>query len=227
MEAQKPVVELELYFIRHGESMGNVGYGRDNLTFEEKHDPLLTEKGVMQAADAGEFLKETDFDYVYSSGLLRAVQTATEILKKQPTEKELNILPLLTEVGVKPEYEGADISEIREFRNNAVVAKDVDTSKPLVCYSQFSNEDELFARAEETVKYLLSHHRSGEKVAVVSHAAFLTIVIFWIMGFKDKCPVFDIDINNTGITKVIFYKEGTNKYGDIVFKYINSTAHLK
>ena len=227
MEAQNPVVELELYFIRHGESMGNVGYGRDNLTFKEKHDPLLTEKGVIQAAYAGEFLKETDFDYVYSSGLLRAVQTATEILKKQPTEKELNILPLLTEVGVKPEYEGANIAEIREFWNNAIVAKDIDTSKPLVCYSQFSNEDELFDRAEETVKYLLSHHCSGEKVAVVSHAAFLTIVIFWIMGFKDKCPVFDIDINNTGITKVIFYKEGTNKYGDIVFKYINSTAHLK
>ncbi len=227
MEVQKPVVELELYLIRHGESMGNVGYGRDNLTFKEKHDPLLTEKGVCQAAAAGEYLKETDFDFVYSSGLLRAVQTATEILKKQPSEKELNILPLLTEVGVKPEYEGADISEIREFWNKAVVAKDIDPSKPLVCYSLFSEEDELFVRAEETVKYLLSHHNSGKKVAVVSHAAFLTIVIFWIMGFKEKCPVFDIDINNTGITRVIFYKKGTNKYGDIVFKYINSTAHLK
>jgi lipopolysaccharide cholinephosphotransferase len=29
------------------------------------------------------------------------------------------------------------------------------------------------------------------------------------------------------ITKVVFYKSGTNRYGDIVFECINETAHLK
>lgn len=226
MDTQKPIVELDLYLIRHGESKGNAGYGRDNLTIKESNDPYLTEKGTAQAIAAGEFLKDTDFDVFYSSGLLRAVQTASEIMKLQSDKKELNILPLLTEIGVKPEYKGADIEEIREIWKKSKLAEDIDPSMPMVYYSTLRNEDELFERAEKTIKYLLSHHKNGEKVAVVSHAAFLTILIFRIMGFKDKAPVFDIDINNTGITRIIFYKEGTNRYGDIVFKYINSTAHL-
>ena len=36
---------------------------------------------------------------------------------------------------------------------------------------------------------------------------------------------FDIDFHNTGITKVVFYQKGTNKYGDIVFEKIDDTAH--
>ena len=36
MENQKPIVELELYLIRHGQSMGNAGYnGRTDLTVKE------------------------------------------------------------------------------------------------------------------------------------------------------------------------------------------------
>ena len=31
---------------------------------------------------------------------------------------------------------------------------------------------------------------------------------------------------NTGVTKVTIYKKGTNKYGDIVFEFINDTSHL-
>ena len=32
MEKQKPVIELELYLIRHGQSQGNVGYDKEILT---------------------------------------------------------------------------------------------------------------------------------------------------------------------------------------------------
>ena len=45
------------------------------------------------------------------------------------------------------------------------------------------------------------------------------------MGLKEV-PSFDINFSNTGVTRIIFYKPGTNKYGDIIFDYINSTSHL-
>ena len=105
MEKQKPIVELELYLIRHGQSQGNVGYDKEDLTPQEQHDPILTEKGVKQAQLAGEHLANIDFDRVYSSGLLRAIRTATEILKEQPTEKPLYIFPHLAEAGLSAEYE--------------------------------------------------------------------------------------------------------------------------
>lgn len=226
MENTKPVVELELYLIRHGQSMGNAGYDKDELTLKESTDPLLTEKGMMQADLVGRYLSKTDFDYIYSSGLIRAISTADGILRHQQTEKPVNILPVLSEVGIPPEYDGITVEEIKEFCKTACLAQGIPEDSPRVCHSTFENEAEIFERAETVVEYLRSRYKEGEKIAVVAHAAFLTILIFYIMGMSEA-PLFDISIQNTGVTKVIFYKEGTNKYGDTVFEYINNTSHLE
>ena len=56
MAENKPIIELELYIIRHGESMCNAGYGgRTDLTLKEAADPVLSELGLSQAIAAGEF----------------------------------------------------------------------------------------------------------------------------------------------------------------------------
>lgn len=226
MNNHNPIVELELYLIRHGQSMGNAGYDKENLTLKEENDPLLTEKGLMQADLLGKYLSGINFDFVYSSGLIRAICTADGLLRYQNAEKTLNILPLLSEVGIPEEYDGITPDEMKEFCKTAILADGINENEPMVCHSTFEKEPEIFDRAEKVIEYLRSRYANGEKVAVVAHAAFLTILIFKIMGFKDA-PAFDISIQNTGITKVIFYKEGTNCYGDIVFEYINETAHLE
>lgn len=226
MENSKPVIELELYLIRHGQSMGNAGYGRENLTIKEQNDPLLTEKGLDQADKLGRYLNDTDFDYIYSSGLIRAISTADGIIRHQAEPKPLNILPLLSETGIPPEYEGITFDEMKEFCKSAVPADGVKETDPRVCSSTLQKEDEVFERADKVIDYMRSHYKNGEKVALVAHAAFLTVLIFRIMGFNEA-PQFDIDIDNTSVTKVVLYKEGTNRYGDIVFGYINNTDHLK
>jgi len=226
MSAEKPIVELELYIIRHGQSVGNVGYGRENITIKEGADPILTEKGENQADLLGKYLKNVDFDAVYSSALIRAVSTANGILRYQENGKKLNILPYLTEAGLNPEYKGLTMEEIREICPTAVLADGVDPEGSILCYNEYNDEDGMYAIAEDTMNYFIEKYKNGEKIAVVSHAAYMTYLIFRIMGFT-KSPVFDIDINNTGITKVNFFKKGTNKYGDITFTYINSTTHLE
>lgn len=227
MENKKPVAELELYLIRHGQSMGNAGYdGRTDLTLKESNDPLLTEKGLSQADKVGIYLSKIDFDHIYSSGLIRAICTADGIIRHQYEKKPLNILPILSEVGISPEYDGITVEEMKEFCETAVLADGISKDSPRVYHSTFENEAEMFDRAKEVMEHLSSRYNKGEKVAVVAHAAFLTILIFYIMGFKEA-PVFDIAIQNTGITKVIFYKSGTNPYGDISFEYINQTSHLE
>lgn len=226
MGDKKPVVELELYLVRHGQSMGNAGYDKEDLTLREQNDPLLTEKGLLQADLVGQYLKNIDFDHVYSSGLIRAICTADGILRYQKEKKPLNILPVLSEVGIAPEYDGITVEEMKEFCESARLADGVSEDAPRVYHSTFENEAEMFDRAKEVVEHMRSRYSEGEKIAVVAHAAFLTILIFYIMGFREA-PVFDISIQNTGITKVVFYKEGTNPYGDISFEYINETAHLK
>lgn len=227
MDNIKPVKELELYIIRHGQSMGNAGYGREDLTVKEAEDPVLTELGISQACLAGDALSETDFDAVYSSALLRAVRTATEIIRRQPSEKPLNILPLLTEVGVRSEYEGAGMKEISSINPLARLADGVSETDSLVCCNKSDDNSGLFKRAETVIEYMRKRYKNGEKVALVAHAAFMTFLVFSIMGYSgENIPFYDIDFHNTSVTKVVFYKEGTNKYGDVVFEYINSTRHL-
>ena len=102
----------------------------------------------------------------------------------------------------------------------------VDPSSSLVCHSVREDEEETFSRAENALLYLRERYSSGEKVAVVSHAAFMTYFVLLIMGFR-KTPPFDFEFYNTGITRIVFYKQGTNPFGDIVFEYMNETAHLK
>ncbi len=222
----KPIKEFELYIIRHGQSQGNIERVLDGLSHEELHDPRLTELGKKQAIACGERFKNVEFDAVYSSALLRAVETATEIIKKQPREKTLKVLPYLTEAGVSPEYSHSSFTEINKINKNAVLADDIDPAQSLFYYNSTSDEADLFERAEKALEYIKAHQHEGEKIAIVSHAAFITYLVFSIMGYKKECPLYDLDFKNTGVTKVTIYKKGTNKYGDIVFEFINDTSHL-
>ena len=226
MEKTKPIIELELYIIRHGQSLGNIARSTDGLSLEDLHDPRLTDLGKNQAVACGERFKNTEFDAVYSSALLRAVETATEIIKKQPQEKALKVLPYLTEAGVSPEYSHSSFTKINKINKNAVLAEGIDPAKSLFYYNKTSDERDLFERAEKALEYIKAHQREGEKIAIVSHAAFITYLVFSLMGYKEACPLFDLDFKNTGVTKVTIYKKGTNKYGDIVFEFINDTSHL-
>lgn len=226
MSSIKPIIEFELYIIRHGESKGNVKRETEGLSFMELNDPQLTERGKKQAFLCGERLKDINFDSVYSSALLRAVETATGIIKAQPCSKSLKVLPYLTEAGVSPEYTHTSFEEIHKINSNAFLAEDIDPTQSLFCYNGISDEADLFERAANALKYIFSHGHEGEKIAVISHAAFITYLVFSLMGYKEACPMFDLNFRNTGITKVTIYKKGTNKYGDIVFEYINDTSHL-
>lgn len=226
MDKTQPIIELDLYIIRHGESLGNAGYGgKTDLTLKEGVDPVLTEKGLAQAAAAGEYLKDISFDEFYASPMLRAARTATEIMKSQPEEKPLYIMPELCEVGVTPDYKGVEIDEIREFSPYAVYAEDTQTTETRMRYDTHEENDKVNERARFVIDYFRSRYKNGEKIVIVSHAAFITNLVFTIMGLDKQAPEFDIDYNNTGITRVTYYKHGTYKWGDTVFRYINSTAH--
>lgn len=225
MENTTPILELEIYLIRHGQSNTNAGIAVHEIpTLQDMADPFLTELGVSQAEKLGDWLSCIDFDAVYSSALLRAERTATEVIRKQKEKKALRLLPLLTENGMGEEYKGAP-EDIKKINPDAVLAPDLSPDTPLMCYSSKGDDKDHFERAKKAVEYLRSHHGRGKKICVVSHAAFITHIVFYLMGLKDV-PLFDINFSNTGITKILFYKPGTNPYGDIIFDYINSTAHL-
>ncbi len=206
MENTKPIIELELYIIRHGQSMGNIERNTDGLSPEDLHDPRLTALGKNQAILCGERFKNVEFDAVYSSALLRAVETATEIIKKQSTEKCLKVLPYLTEAGVSEEYSHSSFTEINKINKNAVLAEDIDPIKSLFYYNKTSDEADLFERAQKAIEYIKSHQREGEKIAIVSHAAFITYLVFSLMGYKKECPLYVWTLKTQASQKSQFIK---------------------
>ncbi|MBR5441524.1 MAG: histidine phosphatase family protein [Clostridia bacterium] len=225
MEKKKPVLLLDLYLIRHGQSEGNVRSSSEGLTLSEMVDPPLTAKGRRQAHLAGEFLSDVVFDTVFASPLLRAAQTATEIIKEQVAPKTLEILPHIIEAGVGEDYNDG-LDRVVVMNPDITLAKGLPENTPLIMPSSSADSDGLFARARVAVDYLTDRFKNGERVAVVSHAAFLTYIVFDLMGWEGKLPLFDVNFQNTGMTRVLVYEKGTNPYGDIVFDYINNTEHL-
>ena len=68
---------MKLYVVRHGQTLANI----EKTVSGDKESPLTSE-GINQAKKLAEELKDINFDIVFSSPLLRAIDTARLITKK-------------------------------------------------------------------------------------------------------------------------------------------------
>jgi broad specificity phosphatase PhoE len=90
---------MKLYFVRHGESIANILWEFSNSGY--KHP--LTEKGVEQARTLGRALSGLQVEQIYSSPILRAVQTAQIRAESLPAPLEITEALREWSVGI---YEG-------------------------------------------------------------------------------------------------------------------------
>jgi broad specificity phosphatase PhoE len=90
---------MKLYFVRHGESTANILMEFSNSGF--KHP--LTEKGVEQARTLAHSLTGIRFERIYSSPILRAMQTAQILAESLPSPLEISEALREWNVGI---YEG-------------------------------------------------------------------------------------------------------------------------
>lgn len=84
---------VKLFFIRHGLSCSN--YGREHGRDWELADPFLAETGIRDLEEYGKVIAKNNIkpEYVFSSSLLRAIQTA-QILFRQHV---VNVSPYINE----------------------------------------------------------------------------------------------------------------------------------
>lgn len=215
----------ELYLIRHGESYCNI---EDFVpeTFLDEHDPELSPKGCEQAQKLGKYWSYKNFDAIYTSPLRRAVMTSAGFLgdKKQ----SLYLMPDLCEIGISPEYNGFLPEDLKQYSPYIQFAEGYENCAKTAVSDEcpWEHEERYFARAEKVLKYIEERYNGGETVALVSHAGFMTYLMFYLMGYRDNEPGYDIRNSNTGVTKISFYEPGTNKYGDMIIEYVNDRRHL-
>ena len=220
-----PIIELELYLVRHGESRANAGLPAGDDP-QAAADPFLSDRGLRQAQLLGEYYASVPFDRIIASGMNRALQTAAEAAKRQTYATLVEAHPVFTECGVGTDFGEKPFEKIRNAFPCAIPAEGADPNGNFI-FTQNSPSDELrMARAKESLRYLRERFHNGERVMLVAHANFNTFFVFAALGLSTH-EIFDIAFANTGVTKLVFYKEGTGLWGaDTHLIYHNDRSHL-
>lgn len=153
------------YFVRHGEAQNpkNIFYGR-------LPGFGLSNRGRQQVEQTAEFLKKQNIDYIYSSPLLRAKQTA-EIIQKTLGISQIYFSDKLLEVDSS--RQGLPMESLRGFDYEIFRTKANNVTGETI--------DEVLARMEEFIQEISNKHR-GKRIVAVSHGDPIMLVRAKIQG---------------------------------------------
>ena len=241
---------MELYFIRHGQSINNVNW--NNPEYKEHSDPYLTEIGLEQAEYLAKYLKEKQhitndkvwniqnqygfgFTHIYTSLMERAVMTAS------PTARALRDVPFTAWTEIHEEggiYAREDDTNQKGlsgrprsfFEKNFPELKLPEASNESGWWNRpFETEEERQPRADKILAELIARHGDHEgqpeqRIAFVSHGGFFVRLISAMLKLPWRQAAFGMKswfmLNNCSISRFDIRKE------DILISYINRTDHL-
>ena len=204
---------MEIYFVRHGQTVWNV-----EKRFQGLSDSPLTELGITQAKLLGKKLKDIKFDKFYSTSLKRANDTAKYI--KGNREQEVEIFDDFVEISMG-DMEGIKQEDFKKLYPEQV--KNFFFNQLEYDPSSFKGESFIEVR-ERVIKGLnkfLELNKNYERVLVVSHGATLKTLLHYISG-KDVSTLSDEAIpKNTSYT-IVKYQNGKFEITDF-----SNTSHLE
>lgn len=214
--------EKTVYFVRHGESEGNIA-----AVFQSPDSPL-NEKGRRQAESIADRVFRLSFDTLIASPLQRAKQTAEAISKK--TGKKIEYSDLFVE-RIKPTYiNGKPYTDKRadslwdEWQESLYT--------PGMRVEDGENFDDLLTRADEALSFLAG--RAEQSMVVVTHGYFLRTIISRVLlgdlltGESFRRIQIAASMENTGITVLRYFidaEEGLTEPTWNLWIY-NDHAHL-
>ena len=187
---------MELYVIRHGKTDWNKEY-----RFQGAHDIPLNEEGRQAARKLGEHLKDVHFDYVFSSPLSRAYETACIVIETpvslRHSKGSIKTDPLLTEISFG-EFEGLpfdqwmDTDEPRKY-----FFKEPARYVPPKGGETFESGIERTGKFVHTVLEPIYKENPTARIMIVAHGAILAALMcnlenrsvenYWGNGLKGNC----------------------------------------
>jgi probable phosphoglycerate mutase len=207
-----------VYFIRHGESEGNIGPVRqDGFS-------ALSDKGREQAAFMAERCTKLPIDVLIASDMTRAQETAAIIGEK--IGKEVISSDLFRE----RRRPSVQTGKPKEDEDALLIDKEIwnDFGTAGYRHSDEENFEDLRDRAEKALALIAS--RPEEHIAVVTHGFFMRIVMAYVV-FREKltgkeCELFmrTFHMENTGLT--VLRHNGENKEPPWFVWVWNDHAHL-
>lgn len=200
--------ECEFYFIRHGESLSNATPG---FVAGVDFDAPLTDTGFEQARLLGKRLKRENvqFDRIYSSTLIRTVQTAETMLEAMgEPDRTFARVEAIIEMQMRG-WRGVPTEEVYTpemlayMRTKGMNFVPPDGESYRMVQRRYANwlEDEFLYNEE------LARNEKSLRVAIVGHGAATRCILHYIMGF-DETYIWRVALDNTSITRFVFNKEG-------------------
>ena len=219
---------MQLYFIRHGQSVNNALWDTTGASVGRSEDPDLTPLGHQQAQHVAQFMQSKSADvalhardaqnvtgfritHLYTSLMIRAVKTASYV--SSALDMPLVAWPEIHEEGgIYQENEG-ELPRGLPGKNRAYF----ETHHPNLKLPDGLDEKGWWNRLFETQEYFLPraqgfltellrrHGGTQDRVAVVSHGAFFVNFMKVLLGMPEKPGThLWFAMNNCAISRVDF-----------------------
>jgi len=190
--------------LRHGESVWN----KENK-FTGWVDVGLSEKGEQEAVDAGEKLKNYNFDNVITSDLKRTKKTAILLLKDRPLEEKESMI-----FTVSPEVKERNYGDLAGIIKSELKEKYGEEQMRIWRRSYYERppggenlEDVKNRMGPFYDEFILPLLKAGKNVLLVSHGNALR-ALFVHLGFKDEKTVEHFELATaTPISIDVFNKD--------------------
>jgi len=180
---------MEIIFVRHAETKNNV----NGIVQGPEHGDI-NEKGEKEIKKVSELLKDEKVDVFFSSDIPRCKITSEGI------NKFYNLTIQYTEL-IREKYNG-------DWTGKSYKDVGWDQLEGTFETRKVNNGESLIevrSRAREFVKQLMEKYGDTDrKILVVSHGAFLKILIGDLLGMEIKNSIFNLKINHCSPIKVHF-----------------------
>ncbi|NMM65797.1 histidine phosphatase family protein [Clostridium sp. P21] len=189
---------MKIYITRHGETEWN-----KEFRMQGWKNSNLTEEGIENAKKLGKYLKDLEFDLIYTSPLKRAVDTAKYIRGEKNTKIVINEDFKEMNFGL---WEGMTANELinrypKEYENFL--------QRPQL-FKSFGGEnfEEFVQRVKRGLYSIIENNNTCDNVLVVAHAVVIKAVSKIVKGYGIE-DIWSLPyINGTSIT--ILEVEGNN-----------------
>lgn len=205
---------LDVYFIRHAESVGNVN---NHLIGGQSNHYPLTPRGEAQARKLGERLKAEGiaFDEVHSSPAVRALATAEIVCDRLPFPKE----EILQSAQLLELSQGIWEGKVRKDHHTPAVIQQMRMDPdflPPEGESQRMVEDRMF---EWLAQALGNQNGVSRTLGVFSHGMAIKCLIRRLLEAAYHSPYYTI-LYNTSVTRIQFFSDSWH------IERFNDHAHL-
>lgn len=180
---------MEVIFIRHAETKNNI----DGIIQGPEHGDI-NEKGQKEIEKASELLKNEKIDVFFSSDIPRCKTTSEGINKFH--NLQIQYTEMIREK-YNGDWTGKNYKEVNwDQLEGTVETKKVNNGESLL---------DVKVRAGKFVNELIAQYGNTDKtILVVSHGAFLKVLIGGLLNMDLKSSIFNLSIDNCSSIKVYF-----------------------